>query len=38
MGIKSTARISMNFTTNKEEIDTFLEKLKETIDFLKINS
>jgi len=28
----------MNFTTNKEEIDIFLEKLKESIDFLKINS
>jgi len=37
-GIKSTARVSMNFTTNKEEIDIFLEKLKETINFLKINS
>jgi len=38
LGIKSTARISMNFTTNKEEIDIFIEKLKDTIDFLKINS
>jgi len=38
IGIKSTARISMNFTTNKEEIDLFIEKLKDTIDFLKINS
>ena len=38
IGIKSTARISMNFTTNKEEIDLFIEKLKETIIFLKINS
>ena len=38
IGIKSTARISMNFTTNKEEIDMFIEKLKDTIDFLKINS
>jgi cysteine desulfurase/selenocysteine lyase len=28
----------MNFTTNKEEIDMFIEKLKDTIDFLKINS
>jgi len=28
----------MNFTTNIEEIDIFIEKLKETIDFLKINS
>jgi len=28
----------MNFTTNKEEIDIFIEKLKDTIDFLKSNS
>jgi len=28
----------MKFTTNKEEIDIFIEKLKDTIDFLKINS
>jgi len=28
----------MNFTTNKEEIDMFIEKLRDTIDFLKINS
>jgi len=28
----------MNFTTNKEEIDMFIEKLKDTINFLKINS
>jgi len=28
----------MNFTTNKEEVDIFIEKLKDTIDFLKINS
>ena len=38
LGIKSTARVSMNFTTTKEEIDTFIEKLEETIDFLKFNS
>jgi len=38
IGIKSTARISMNFTTKKEEIDLFIEKLKETIIFLKTNS
>jgi len=38
IGIKSSARISMNFTTNKEEIDICIEKLKETINFLKINS
>ncbi len=36
--INSTARISMNFTTNQEEIDSFIENLKETISFLKINS
>jgi len=28
----------MNFTTNKEEIDMFIKKLKDTINFLKINS
>jgi len=28
----------MNFTTNREEIDLFIEKLKETINFLKMNS
>ena len=38
IGINSTARVSMNFTTNKEEINTFIEHLKETISFLKINS
>ena len=38
IGINSTARISMNFTTNKDDIDIFLEKLKETISFLKQNS
>ena len=38
LGIKSTARVSMNFTTTKEDIDTFIIKLKETIEFLKINS
>ena len=38
IGINSTARVSMNFTTNQEEINTFIEKLKETISFLKINS
>ena len=27
----------MNFTTNFEDIELFLEKLKETISFLKIN-
>jgi len=38
VGINSTARISMNFTTNKDDIDIFIDKLKETINFLKINS
>jgi len=28
----------MNFTTNKEEIDMFIENLKDTVDSLKINS
>ena len=38
IGINSTARVSMNFTTNQEEINTFIENLKETISFLNINS
>ena len=38
IGINSTARVSMNFTTSQEEIITFIEKLKETISFLKLNS
>ena len=38
LGISSTARVSMNFTTNQEEINTFIENLKETIHFLNINS
>ena len=38
IGISSTARVSMNFTTTKEDINTFIEKLKETISFLKLNS
>ena len=38
LGLKSTARVSMNFTTTKEEIDTFILKLRETINFLKIYS
>ena len=38
LGGNSTARISMNFTTNTDDIDIFIEKLKETINFLKINS
>jgi len=38
LNIKSTARVSMNFTTTKNDIDIFIEKLKETIIFLEINS
>ena len=38
IGMNSTARISMNFTTSKDDIDIFIEKLKETINFLKVNS
>ena len=38
IGINSTARVSMNFTTSQEDIITFIEKLKETISFLKLNS
>ena len=38
LGLKSTARVSMNFTTTKEDIDTFITRLKETINFLRINS
>tara|TARA_Y100001978_G_scaffold184026_1_gene182062 strand:+ start:1567 stop:2820 length:1254 start_codon:yes stop_codon:yes gene_type:complete len=38
LSIKSTARVSMNFTTTKNDIDIFIEKLIETINFLKVNS
>ena len=38
LNVNSTARVSMNFTTKKEDIDIFIEKLEETINFLKINS
>tara|TARA_Y100001968_G_scaffold281177_1_gene278272 strand:+ start:648 stop:1895 length:1248 start_codon:yes stop_codon:yes gene_type:complete len=38
IGINSTARVSMNFTTNKNDIDIFIEKLIETISFLRLNS
>ena len=38
IGINSTARVSMNFTTTKDDINTFIEKLKETISFLRLNS
>ena len=38
LNITSTARVSMNFTTTKDDIDIFIEKLKETIKFLEINS
>ena len=33
IGINSTARVSMNFTTSQEEINIFIEKLKETVVF-----
>ncbi len=36
--INSTARVSMNFTTTTKDVDIFIEKLKESIDFLKVNS
>jgi len=38
LGINSTARVSMNFTTTQEEINIFIENLKETISFLNMNS
>tara|TARA_Y100000589_G_C27192873_1_gene645522 strand:+ start:1596 stop:2849 length:1254 start_codon:yes stop_codon:yes gene_type:complete len=38
LDIKSSARVSLNFTTTKNDIDIFIEKLIETINFLKINS
>jgi len=38
LGINSTARVSMNFTTTKDDINNFIDKLKETISFLKLNS
>ena len=38
LNINSTARVSMNFTTTKDDIDIFIAKLKETIKFLKIYS
>ena len=38
IGINSTARVSMNFTTDKNDIDEFIEKLIETISFLKLHS
>ena len=36
LNVISTARVSMNFTTTKDDIDIFISKLKETIKFLKI--
>ncbi len=36
--VNSTARVSMNFTTTKNDIDIFIQKLIETINFLEINS
>ena len=38
IGINSTARVSMNFTTNTNDIDIFIEKLIDTISFLRLNS
>ena len=38
IGINSTARVSMNFTTNKDDINIFIDNLKETINFLKLNA
>ena len=38
IGVNSTARASMNFTTNIDDINIFIEKLKETISFLRVNS
>ncbi len=37
-GINSTARASLSFTSNKEEIDKFVKELINNIDFLKQNS
>ena len=36
--INSSARASLSFTTRKDEIDQFIDELKSTINFLKINS
>ena len=38
IGVNATARVSMNFTTTLDDINTFIEKLRETISFLKLNS
>ena len=38
IGVNSTARVSMNFTTTKRDVDIFIEKLNETIVFLRENS
>ena len=38
LNVISTARVSMNFTTTKDDIDIFISKLKETIKFLRIYS
>ena len=38
LNVISTARVSMNFTTTKDDIDIFIAKLKETIKFLRIYS
>ena len=38
LNVISTARVSMNFTTTKDDIDIFISKLKETIKFLRTYS
>ena len=38
LNVISTARVSMNFTTTKDDIDIFISKLKETIKFLRFYS
>ena len=38
LNVISTARVSMNFTTTKDDIDIFIAKLKETIKFLRTYS
>ena len=38
LNVISTARVSMNFTTTQDDIDTFIAKLKETIKFLRTYS
>ena len=38
LNVISTARVSMNFTTTRDDIDIFIAKLKETIKFLRTYS